>query len=182
MGEGRYTDVHHNKYCRAYCFSLRILDYEQDIIKLMKWRKTYGKLLMRREIWLITLLVILLSILGGAVACKSNPSSTIDESAVRAYADPATEMTLQGLSENNLMKYTQYGNPEFRAAVTQEILREAATQIGDQLGAYKSKEFLSIDEQEGYIIVHYKAKYTKDEVGIRMVFDTNHLVAGQWFE
>ncbi|MFC1995442.1 DUF3887 domain-containing protein [Chloroflexota bacterium] len=144
--------------------------------------ETYSRLLIKREIWLITPLVILLSILGGTIACKSNPPSTIDESTVRAYADPLTEMTLQGLSENNLAKYTQYGNSEFKAAVTQEILHKAATQIGDQLGTYESKEFLNIDEQDGYIIVHYKAKYTKGEVGIRMVFDKDRLVAGQWFE
>ena len=137
---------------------------------------------MRKIIGLITLLVILLTILGGAVACKSSSPSTIDESTVLSYADPATEMTLQGLSENNLAKYTQYGNPEFKAAVTQEILDKAANQISGQLGAYESKEFLRIEEQDGYIFVHYKAKYEKGEVGIRMVFDKDHLVAGQWFE
>ena len=137
---------------------------------------------MRKINGLITLLIILLTILGGAVSCQSSSSSNIDESAVRAYADPATETTLQGLSENNLAKYTQYGNPEFKAAVTQEILNEAATKISGQLGAYESKEFLRIEEQGGYIIVHYKAKYEKGEVGIRMVFDQDHLVAGQWFE
>jgi hypothetical protein len=123
-------------------------------------------------------LLLLLPIIG----CKSSSPSTIDESAVRAYADPATEMTLQGLSENNLKKYTQYGNSEFKAAVTQEILDETATQINGQLGAYESKEFLRIEEQGGYILVHYRAKYEKGEVGIRMVFDEDHLVAGQWFE
>jgi hypothetical protein len=137
---------------------------------------------MRKINGLITLLIVLLTILGGAVSCQSSSSSNIDESAVRAYADPATETTLQGLSENNLAKYTQYGNPEFKAAVTQEILDEAAAKISGQLGAYESKEFLRIEEQGGYIIVHYRAKYEKGEVGIRMVFDQDHLVAGQWFE
>jgi len=89
---------------------------------------------------------------------------------------------LQGLSENNLAKYTQYGNAELKAAVTQEILDKATLQINSQLGAYESKEFLRTEEQGGYTIVHYKAKYTKGEVGIRMVFDKDHLVAGQWFE
>ncbi len=127
-------------------------------------------------------MVILLTLLGGVIACKSSPSSTPDESAIRAYADPATETTLQGLSENNLAKYTQYANSEFKAAVTQEILDKTATQINSQLGAYVSKEFLKTEEQDGYTIVHYKAKYSKGEVGIRMVFDKNHLIAGQWFE
>ena len=137
---------------------------------------------MTKTIGLISLLVILLILLGGVIACKSSPSITPDESAIRAYADPATETALQGLSENNLAKYTQYANSEFKAAVTQEILDEAAPQINSQLGAYVSKEFLKTEEQDGYTIVHYKAKYSKGEVGIRMVFDKNHLIAGQWFE
>ena len=137
---------------------------------------------MRRIVYLASLLVILLFLIVGVIACKSSLPSTTDGTAVRAYADPATETTLQGLSENNLLKYTQYGNAEFKAAVTQEILDEAATQMSDQLGAYVSKEFLKTEEQDGYTIVHYKAKYSKGEVGIRMVFDKNYLVAGQWFE
>ena len=137
---------------------------------------------MRKTIGLISLLVILLTIVYGAIACKSSPSSTPDESAIRAYADSATETTLQGLSENNLAKYTQNANLEFKAAVTQEILDKTATQINSQLGNYISKEFLRVEEQDGYIVVHYKAKYAKGEVGIRMVFDKDHLVAGQWFE
>ena len=137
---------------------------------------------MRKIIGLISLLVILLIIISGPIACNSRSSPASDESAIRDYADPATETTLQGLSESNLAKYTQNANLEFKAAVTQEILDKTATQIDSQLGNYVSKEFLRIEEQEGYIIVHYKAKYTEGEVGIKMVFDKDHLVAGQWFE
>ncbi|MFC1968319.1 DUF3887 domain-containing protein [Chloroflexota bacterium] len=137
---------------------------------------------MRKTIGLIALLVISLIIIGGPIACTSSSSSGSDESAIRDYADPATETILQGLSESNIAKYTQNANSEFKAAVTQEILDKTATQIRSQLGNYASKEFLRIEEQEGYIIVHYRAKYTKGEVGIKMVFDKDHLVAGQWFE
>ena len=151
---------------------------------------------------LITYSAVLLAFLGGAVACKSSPPLTITEhtaiNTIRAYADPATEMTLQGLSENDLVKYTQYGNSEFKAAVTQEIFDETVIQTSVQLGTYISKELLSIEEQDGYAIVHYKAKYLKNEadlsaeyanesispssVGIKMVFDKDQLVASQWFE
>ena len=137
---------------------------------------------MRKIIGLISLLAILLIIISGPIACKSRSSPASDDSTIRDYADPATETTLQGLSESNLAKYTQNANLEFKAAVTQEILDKTATQIGSQLGNYVSKKFLRIEEQEGYIVVHYKAQYTEGEVGIKMVFDKDHLVAGQWFE
>jgi hypothetical protein len=138
--------------------------------------------MMKNILKLISLPVFVLTLLVGVIACESNQSSTLDENTVRAYADPATETTLQGLSENNLAKYTQYGNAVFKAALTQEALDTASAQINSQFGAFKSKEFLSVEEQEGYIIVHYKAKYDKGDVGVRMVFDNDHLVAGQWFE
>ena len=137
---------------------------------------------MRKIAYHVLLLIMLPTLIGGVIACKSSPSSSLDESIVRAYADPATETTLQGLNESNLAKYTQYGNAEFKAAVTQEILNQVAAQITNQLGTYVSKEYLRVEELQGYIVVHYKAKYTKGDVGVRMAFDKDHLVAGQFFE
>ena len=125
---------------------------------------------------------ILLALTSAAVACDSKPASSLDSSLVREYADIATETCLQGLSDHDLEKYTQYANEEFKAAVTQQILDTAATQINSKLGAYKFKEFLRTEEQQGYTIVHYKATYANGEQGVRMVFDKDHLVAGQWFE
>jgi len=137
---------------------------------------------MTKLLRLISLVMVILALLGGTVGCKSGSTTNPEQEAILAYADPATETTLQGLSENNLAKYIQYGNAEFKAAVTQEILDPVASQINSQLGAYKSKEFLKTEAVQGYIVVHYKAKYEKGEVGVRMVFDTDHLVAGQFFE
>ncbi len=137
---------------------------------------------MKKTIYSVLLLVIVPVLVLGIISCKSNSSSTDVKDSVRDYADPATETTLEGLSENNLEKYIQYGNAEFKAAVTQQILDATAAQISSELGSYVSKEFLSTEEQEGYTIVHYKATFTKGDVGIRMVFDKDHKVAGQWFE
>ena len=137
---------------------------------------------MRRVVYPILLLMLLPFIISGVIACKSSPPSTFDESTVRAYADHATDTTLQGLSASSLAKYTQYGNAQFKAAMTQEKLDKAATQITNQFGTYVSKEYLRCEELQGYIVVHYKAKYTKGDVGIRMAFDKDHLVAGQFFE
>lgn len=62
------------------------------------------------------------------------------------------------------------------------MLNQVAAQISNQFGAYVSKEYLRLEELQGHIIVHYRAKYTKGNVGIRMAFDKEHLVAGQFFE
>ena len=137
---------------------------------------------MRKLAHLAAFLVVLLVIGCGAIACESNPASSPDENMVRDYADTATETCLQGLSDHDLVKYTEHANAEFKAAVTQEILDTTATQLDNQLSAYQTIEFLRIEEQEGYVIVHYRASYAKGEVGVRMVFDEDHLIAGQWFE
>jgi hypothetical protein len=144
---------------------------------------------MRGIIFKIMPFVLLVVLLSGLVACgKKEPTApassepTTPVTGEPDYAGVATDITLQGLSEDNLQKYTKYGNAAFKAAVTQEMLDTTAAQIKSQLGTYESKEFLSVEVQGEYTLVHYKAKYTKGEIGVRMVFDTEHLVAGQWFE
>jgi len=133
-----------------------------------------------RKIIFPLLIGLLAVVFSGAVACK--PAPALDVEAIRAYADPAAETTLQGLSEDNLAKYTEYGNPQFKAAVDQAKLDQVAAQISAQLGAYVSKEYLSVEQVQGYIVVHYRATYEKGQAGIRMVFDQDHRVAGQFFE
>ena len=134
-----------------------------------------------RKTALISLLAVLsISIIGGLVGCASEIN--YDEAEVRAFADPATEPTLQGLSEGDLAKYTEYGNAGFKKAVTQEMLDKMVPQLENQLGTYVSKEFSQVTGKDNYILVYYKAKYTKGDVTVRMVFDQDHLVAGQWFE
>ncbi len=98
------------------------------------------------------------------------------------YASAVTDTTLKGLSDDNLAEYTRYGDAQFKAAVTQQMLDTVSAQLKSQYGTYESKVWLSTEVQGGYTIVHYRAKYTKGELGVRMVFDADHLVAGQFFE
>ena len=130
---------------------------------------------------LVAVLFIISTIVVGACS-SSTPADNTEEAAIRAYADPATQTTLEGLSENNLAKYTQNADAQFKAAVTQDLLDKVSAQVNDQLGTFVSITFSSTDKQDQYVIVHYKAKYSKGDVGVRMVFDQDHLVAGQFFE
>ena len=141
---------------------------------------------MKKTVWFLFFSIIFLTFVAGVIGCKSGSNTTKSisaaDQAILTYADPATETTMQGLSEDNLAKYTQYASPEFKAALTQEILDKTSSQLKSQIGTYVSKEYLSTEQQDIYTIVHYKAKYTKSSVSIRMVFDQNRQVAGQWFE
>ncbi len=120
------------------------------------------------------------------VACSSSTptptANTTEVQELQAYADPATRITLEGLSENDLAKYTQYGNEAFKGAVTQQALDQISTQMNTQYGGFESVTFLSTEKQGVYDIVHYTAHFEKGDIGVRMVFGTDHLVAGQWFE
>jgi len=127
---------------------------------------------------IVLLMSAMIPVLAEACSTSTNP----EINALRAYADPATQTTLQGLSEDNLAKYTQNGNTQFKAAVTQDLLDKVSAQINSQLGTFVSATFSSTEKQDQYIIVHYKAKYSKGDVGVRMVFDQDHKVAGQFFE
>ena len=135
---------------------------------------------MRRilNVVIVLLMSAMIPVLAEACSTSTNP----EIAALRAYADPATQTTLQGLSEDNLAKYTQYANNQFKAAVTQDVLDKTATQVTNQLGSFVSITFLSTEKQDVYTIVHYRAEYSKGEARVRMVFDLDHLVAGQWFE
>ena len=140
----------------------------------------------KNKITLFVLAALLFElILSAFYACASIPEKTFSEAevaAVREYSDPATETTLQGLSENNIDKYSRYFNEKMKAAVTDDLFNKTASQLNNQIGTYVSKEFLRVGEQGEYLIVHYSAKYSRGQVGIRMVFDRDHLIAGQWFE
>jgi hypothetical protein len=124
--------------------------------------------------------VILMTLLAAVAGCGS--STTTPRTPEPDYASAITGTVLQGLSEADLEKYTRYGNAEFKAAVTQEILDATAVPLNNQYGAYESEEYLYTETQGEYTLVHYRVKYARGELGVRMVFDRDHLVAGQWFE
>jgi hypothetical protein len=126
--------------------------------------------------------VILPVLVVAALAGCGGATTTTPATPEPEYAAEITETVIQGLAGNDLEKYTRYGNAEFKAAVTPEVLANAAVPLKDQYGAYESKQYLYTETQGEYTIVHYKAKFAKGDLGIRMVFDTDHLVAGQWFE
>jgi len=137
---------------------------------------------LKRILSLIVVAVLLALAASVVGACSATPTTNPEVAAIRAYADPATQTTLQGLSEGNLAKYTQYADLQFKAAVTQALLDQVSAQINSQLGSFVSVTFSSTEKQDQYTIVHYKAKYSKGDAGVRMVFDQDHLVAGQFFE
>ena len=131
---------------------------------------------------LIVTVILAFSVLLGVVSCSAKPAGTTEASAVRSYGDPAAKAMMQAITDRDLAKYAQYGNAQFKAAVTQAVFDQLAAQMAAQFGKFVSNEFLSTENQDQYIIVHYKAQFEKGQLGLRMVFDQDHKVAGQFFE
>jgi hypothetical protein len=136
-----------------------------------------------KKIFLSVVLVALVAlVLAGCGSPTKTPSTTSPATPEPDYASAITDTTLKGLSDDSLEEYTRYGNAGFKAALTQQKLDETSAGLTSQLGTYESKEYLSTETRDSYTIVHYRVKYSQGEIGVRMVFDTDHLVAGQWFE
>ncbi len=135
-----------------------------------------------RTVPLLTVFALLSSFLPACSEASTDNSTALDITAIRAYADPETETTLAGLSADNAAEYTKYFNEATKAAATKDVIDKAAAQINAKLGPYVSKEFLRAEMVDGYIVVHYRAKYRKGDIGVRIVFDKDRKIAGQWFE
>jgi hypothetical protein len=135
-----------------------------------------------RKIFILIFLLALLTLMAGCSSHAGSTTMTTPALSEPDYARAITDATLKGLSEGNLEEYVKYGNADFKAAVTQAILDKTSEQITGQLGDYVSITYLSTEKKDNYTIVHYRARYTGGEVGVRMVFDQDHKVAGQWFE
>ncbi len=138
-----------------------------------------------RRLALVSILAIAAAL--GVSACSSgqSPATTTQSAeikAIRAYADPAAETMMRSFQNSSLAEYVQKGDAQFKAAVSQAVFDQLATPMRGQYGNFVSLEFLSTENQQGYLIVHYKAKFQKGQLGLRMVFDADHLVAGQFFE
>jgi hypothetical protein len=87
------------------------------------------------------MLTIVTTLVGACSSTATPTNANPETAAIRAYADPATQTTLEGLSEDNLAKYTQDADAQFKAAVTQDLLDKTYAQINSQLGNFASIAF-----------------------------------------
>lgn len=112
----------------------------------------------------------------------TSTSQALTEAEVRAFADPVAANMMEGLSEADLDKYTGNADQQFKNAINQTTLDSSAATLKAQVGDYISIEYKSWEMSDGYIVVHYSVKYSKATIGVRIVFNQDHLVSGQWFE
>ena len=129
----------------------------------------------------LALVVAPLGCSSGSTGSSATPT-TLASDGIMSYATPAAETMMKSFQQKSLEDYVKYADPQFRAAVTQSMFDAIAGQMQAQYGNFVSLQFLSTEEVQGYTRVHYKAEFEKGEIGLMMVFNADHSVAGQFFE
>ncbi|SFM15989.1 Protein of unknown function [Pelosinus propionicus DSM 13327] len=142
---------------------------------------------MMRRIGLF-LMIILVCVVTPCFAAKQSTESQAIWSygeEIRNIADPATENMLLMLNEGNYSQYSRNFSPQMKAAVPESKFRELNAMIQDTYGTYRSKEFVSIEIRENYIMVSYKGTFSqeKEPLLIRSVFTQENgktYISGFW--
>lgn len=143
-----------------------------------------------RRFLLFTVMAVIVVVALGMVGCSSKPGgttttvspTTTNPGGALAQATLAADTMMRSFQDKSLAEYVKYGDAQFKAAVTQAIFDQLATQMQNQYGNFISNTFLSSDNAQGYNIFHFKAVFQKGDVGLRIVLDSDNLVAGQFFE
>jgi len=138
---------------------------------------------MKKIVLFILVALVTISIIG----CTPK----VDNNAVRAYADDPTEKMLLAYNEDNYAQYIQNTDDQFKAAVSEDKMKQGNQAVRDKIGNYVtgSKQYTdavkTTQNNLKYVAVRYTAKFTNEtgDVVITMVFDDNesHQVGGIFF-
>jgi hypothetical protein len=109
------------------------------------------------------------------------------EKEIKAIADKYLDNILAGINENNLDKYSQNFAPEDKKSLTKEYLASIRTNMEDNLGKYKSRQYLGFLLRKGdKTLILWKAVFdgTKNDVLIQLFIikkDNKYVVFGVLF-
>ena len=133
------------------------------------------------------LLLLCLMMTCSLAACGNK----VDSKVVRQYADDITENMLLAYNEDNYEQYIADVNSQFKAAVTEDKMKEGNEMVRGKIGDYvpgskKFKDAVKTSEKgKKYLVVRYNAEFTDEteNVLVTMIFDDNeaHQVSGIFF-
>lgn len=140
------------------------------------WRKYT---LQKKTKMLLPLLAVslLVASLAGCAGAK------LDESEVRAYADPVTEDILQAINNNDYARFSASFDEQMEQALPESAFRDLVNLIEARIGDYTSKEFIQADLRDSYTVVSYRAKFSDEPADVTVTvsfrtIDGRHLVGG----
>ncbi|MGE5416267.1 MAG: hypothetical protein ACM3UZ_05810 [Acidobacteriota bacterium] len=80
----------------------------------------------------------------------------------RAFADPAAEQILQGISNNDYEQFSKYFSGPLKMQITKELFYKNNPQIRQTLGKYVSKSFMTRTVNDGVDDIMYKVVFTNE--------------------
>jgi len=138
------------------------------------------KVKLYKNILLLTAL-ILLTILPGCSAQQ------IPLAEVTQYADSITENILMAMNEDNYSRFSQDFDEQMKNGLDETKYNNTIPGMKNKIGQYISKELVSAEKKDQFVVVTYKAKFSEEsgDVIIRSVFsDINgkKYISGFWMD
>ena len=93
------------------------------------------------------------------------------EKNIEQVAEPLTEQMMQALNDEDYGRFQSRLSEKMKAALPESAFKKIANDLKGKFGSYKTKEVMSIELREEYMIVNYKGMFsqTADPVLIRTV-------------
>ena len=124
-------------------------------------------------------------LLGSVAGCGE--SELADITTEPEYADAIAESILQSFNTGDYAAYSEHFDEAMKKAMPEAAFRQTAALIHDKIGEYQSKAFASVETDDIYTAVIYRAKFSEEQWGVtvRVVFletEDRVLVSGLWFD
>ncbi|MCE5286610.1 MAG: DUF3887 domain-containing protein [Pelosinus sp.] len=129
---------------------------------------------------MLGILLLLINLLGCSTE-KISPDET------KKFADPMTENILIAMNEDNYSQFSKDFDKDMKNKLNEAAYQSTIPAIKAKIGNYISKELIDSEKKDGFIIVTYKAKFSKEtsDVIIRSVFSKNNekiYISGFWVD
>jgi Protein of unknown function (DUF3887) len=104
-----------------------------------------------------------------------------------AYAPAIVDNLLQALNKDDYTAYTKDFDSAMKSAMPETVFEQTRAMIQDRIGEYVSRKYTDTQTQDGYTVVFYKAKFSKEPADVTMKFvfqesGGNALISGLWFD
>lgn len=135
---------------------------------------------------IIAVAIIAMALIGVSAYYNYSLSQPVNETSLRAYADPMTENVLQSINTGNYANFSADFDSTMKSSLNQTAFDQLCVTLYSKVGNYTSKEFVKGQSLQGSIIAYYNASFTNEPGGVtvRVVFSSSSPVkiTGLWFD
>lgn len=129
---------------------------------------------------------VLCCMLNGDVLAAEPADFWHYEKNIEQVAEPLTEQVMQALNDEDYGHFQSCVSEKMKAALPESAFKKLASDLKEKFGNYKTKEAMSIELREGYMMVNYKGLFsqTTDPLLVRIVLVQENgktCVGGLWF-